>query len=84
MTGERNNLILSSIHQSKGLEFDIVFLLFLDFGTMPYRATDDITEEKRLFYVGITRPRNALYLVSSKERVSPFLEDLDQNLISET
>nr|CAG8558282.1 14958_t:CDS:2 [Entrophospora candida] len=42
----RNNLILSSVHQAKGLEFEIVFFVYLDHGTLPYRETQDITEEK--------------------------------------
>ncbi|CAJ0925529.1 19187_t:CDS:2, partial [Entrophospora sp. SA101] len=49
----RNNLILSSIHQAKGLEFEIVFFVYLDEGTLPYKENKDLIEEKRLFYVEI-------------------------------
>nr|CAG8433665.1 12627_t:CDS:2 [Entrophospora candida] len=74
----RNNLILSSVHQAKGLEFEVVFFVYLDQGTLPYRETQDVTEEKRLFYVGITRAKRLLYLVSSQELYSPFLDELDK------
>jgi DNA helicase II / ATP-dependent DNA helicase PcrA len=77
----RNNLILSSIHQAKGLEFEVVFFVYLDQGTLPYRETQDLTEEKRLFYVGITRAKQLLYLVSSNEAYSPFLEELDKTYL---
>ncbi|CAI2161720.1 1295_t:CDS:2 [Funneliformis geosporum] len=63
----RNNLILSSVHQAKGLEFEVVFFVYLDRGTLPYRETQDITEERRLFYVGITRAKKFLYLVSTPQ-----------------
>jgi DNA helicase-2/ATP-dependent DNA helicase PcrA len=77
----RNNLILSSIHQAKGLEFAVVFFVYLDQGTLPYRETQDLTEERRLFYVGITRAKKLLYLVSSKELYSPFLEEIDKDCL---
>jgi DNA helicase II / ATP-dependent DNA helicase PcrA len=77
----RNNLILSSVHQAKGLEFEVVFFVYLDQGTLPYRETQDITEEKRLFYVGITRAKRWLYLVSSQELYSPFLDELDKKYL---
>jgi DNA helicase-2/ATP-dependent DNA helicase PcrA len=76
----RDNLILSSIHQSKGLEFEIVFFLFLDRDIIPYKKTEDVIEEKRLFYVGITRPKKFLFLVNSSEEHSPFLDKIDLNL----
>ncbi|CAH1764158.1 6521_t:CDS:2 [Entrophospora sp. SA101] len=77
----RNNLILSSVHQAKGLEFEVVFFVYLDHGTLPYRDTQDLTEERRLFYVGITRAKRLLYLVSSKELYSPFLDELDKKYL---
>jgi len=76
----RNNLILSSVHQAKGLEFEVVFFVYLDQGTLPYRDTQDLTEERRLFYVGITRAKKLLYLISSKEP-SPFLDELDKDYL---
>ena len=77
----RNNLILSSVHQAKGLEFEVVFFVYLDQGTLPYRETQDLTEERRLFYVGITRAKRLLYLISNNELHSPFLDELDKNYL---
>ncbi|KLL02998.1 MAG: ATP-dependent DNA helicase PcrA, partial [Mycoplasmataceae bacterium CE_OT135] len=78
----RNNLILSSIHQAKGLEFEIVFFVYLDEGTLPYKENKDLVEEKRLFYVGITRAKKLLFLISSKQDgYSSFLEEIDKEFI---
>ncbi|WNE40742.1 MAG: ATP-dependent DNA helicase PcrA [Mycoplasmataceae bacterium] len=77
----RNNLILSSIHQAKGLEFEVVFFVYLDQGTIPYKEAQDTIEEKRLFYVGITRAKRLLYLVSSQELYSPFLNEVDEKYL---
>ena len=78
----RNNLILSSIHKAKGLEFEIVFFVYLDEGTLPYKENKDLVEEKRLFYVGITRAKKLLFLISSKQDgYSSFLEEIDKEFI---
>src|SRR5215469_9844820 len=57
---------LSTIHQAKGLEFDVVFVIMLCDGLFPsgrsVETSDGIEEERRLFYVSITRARNELYL----------------------
>ncbi len=57
---------LSTIHQAKGLEFDVVFLIMLCDGLFPSQRSleqpDAIEEERRLLYVAITRARNELYL----------------------
>src|SRR5207248_9628245 len=57
---------LSTIHQAKGLEFDVVFVIMLCDGLFPSaRSLEDpegLEEERRLFYVAITRARNELYL----------------------
>ena len=76
-TGER--VTLSSLHASKGLEFDVVFLIGLNEGQLPHsRTTDpkateaaptDVEEERRLFYVGVTRARERLYLCRPTRRV---------------
>jgi len=78
----RDNLILSSVHQAKGLEFEIVFFVYLDKGTLPYKETQDLVEEKRIFYVGITRAKRLLYLISSQETYSPFLDEVEQGLLN--
>ena len=59
---------LSTIHQAKGLEWKVVFIIFLGEGQFPHRrviesgSTDDIEEETRLFYVAVTRAQDQLYL----------------------
>ncbi|MCE8162688.1 MAG: ATP-dependent helicase [Candidatus Moeniiplasma glomeromycotorum] len=80
----RDNLVLSSVHQAKGLEFEVVFFVYLDQGTLPYKETQDLAEEKRIFYVGITRAKRLLYLVSSQETYSPFLDELEQDLLNKS
>ncbi|MGB8331240.1 MAG: UvrD-helicase domain-containing protein [Polyangiales bacterium] len=71
---------LSSLHSAKGLEFSVVFLIGCVEGVLPHaRTTDpkitdasaaDVEEERRLFYVGVTRARDQLYLTRHKERVT--------------
>ena len=71
---------LSSLHSAKGLEFSVVFLIGCVEGVLPHaRTTDpkitdasmaDLEEERRLFYVGVTRARDILYLTRHKERVA--------------
>lgn len=62
---------LMTIHSAKGLEFEVVFLPALEEGIFPnYKATtdEDIEEERRLFYVAITRAKKKLFLTSSYNR----------------
>lgn len=73
-----NKVTLSSLHSAKGLEFDVVFLVGCVEGQLPHsRTTDpkvseaivtDVDEERRLFYVGITRARELLYLTRPERR----------------
>ena len=58
-----------------------MFFVYLDRGTLPYRETQDLTEEKRLFYVGITRAKRLLYLASSQESYSPFLDEVESSFL---
>lgn len=70
---------LSSLHSAKGLEFSVVFLIGCVEGVLPHaRTTDpritdasaaDLEEERRLFYVGVTRARDLLYLTRHRERI---------------
>ncbi len=63
---EEKPLTLSTIHSAKGLEWESVFLIGLIDGVLPVRfalnSQEDIEEEHRLFYVGITRAKNHLFL----------------------
>jgi DNA helicase-2/ATP-dependent DNA helicase PcrA len=65
---------LSTIHQAKGLEFDVVFTIMLCDGLFPsarsMESGEGEEEERRLFYVAITRARNELYLCYPLERAS--------------
>lgn len=62
---------LTTFHSAKGLEFDAVFLPSLAEGIIPYEKSKDVAsieEERRLFYVGLTRAKERLYLSYTKKR----------------
>ncbi|MEO0510931.1 MAG: ATP-dependent helicase [Verrucomicrobiota bacterium] len=62
---QKNCLRLTTIHQAKGLEFPVVFVIGLADGTFPLKRTideGDLEEERRLFYVSVTRAMEELYL----------------------
>jgi DNA helicase-2/ATP-dependent DNA helicase PcrA len=64
-TPSAGGVTLSTLHKAKGLEYDAVFLVALIEGSLPsaYAKTDDqLDEERRLFYVGITRARRELFI----------------------
>src|SRR5438477_973440 len=73
---------LSSVHQAKGLEFHTVFVIWLTDGMFPssrsLETRDAIEEERRLFYVAITRARDELYLTYPYMRLSGGYGDLFQ------
>ena len=67
--GDTEAIKLTTVHQAKGLEYDVVFVVGLADGQFPGRRSieaDDVEEERRLFYVAVTRARNELYLCYPK------------------
>jgi DNA helicase-2/ATP-dependent DNA helicase PcrA len=89
-------LRLTTVHQAKGLEFSAVFLIGLADGSFPLRRAieaGDVEEERRLFYVAVTRARDELYLCFPKvntkggpamlQSPSRFLTEIDPNLYQE-
>ena len=84
-----------TLHTAKGLEFPVVFLTGLEDGTFPHMRsladTDQLAEERRLAYVGLTRARERLYLSRAAVRTSwgvpnefpasRFLDDLPEELV---
>jgi superfamily I DNA/RNA helicase len=84
---------LCTLHASKGLEFAAVFIVGCENGIVPLSIAgmkSDAEEERRLFYVGMTRAKQRLYLVNAQKRMlfgqsinlpaSPYLIDISQSL----
>ncbi|HEX9849114.1 ATP-dependent helicase [Candidatus Deferrimicrobium sp.] len=97
--GEESEAVrLMTLHNAKGLEFDVVFLVGLEDGLLPHsRSVDspqEIEEERRLFYVGLTRARERVFLSLVRRRnlfgsyrdavPSRFLYDLPAALVRRT
>ncbi len=92
---QQGSVTLLTLHAAKGLEFKQVFIIGLDEGILPHsRSKDDpeeMAEERRLFYVGITRAKDQLYLVRAERRTtfgdfeycepSRFLDDIDEKVL---
>jgi len=83
---------LMTLHAAKGLEFPVVFIAGVEDGLIPMRRRDsDLDEERRLFYVGLTRAKDDLILLTARSRTehgkvesrapSPFLEDIPDGLL---
>ena len=72
-------VVLSTFHSSKGLEWEHVFLIDCNQGLVPSKEAEDvhelIEEERRLFYVAMTRARDTLTIYTDKDRVSEFIHD---------
>jgi DNA helicase-2/ATP-dependent DNA helicase PcrA len=72
MAGNVDQVTLMTLHTAKGLEFPLVLLTGLEEGLLPHanslEAIDTLEEERRLFYVGMTRARDRLFLMSASNR----------------
>jgi superfamily I DNA/RNA helicase len=91
---QAERVALMTIHAAKGLEFPIVFISGCEDGYLPFTPFDkkrgDIDEEKRLFYVAMTRARERVYLTYAKKRqiygktqtreISPFVANIEEGL----
>ena len=73
VTSDDNNVLISTVHAVKGLEFKVVFIAALEDGIFPMVKTgerpSDIEEERRLMYVAITRAKETLFLTYSTRRM---------------
>ncbi len=94
---EKNNAVnLMTLHAAKGLEFPVVFMIGMEEGLFPHSRSlmdkNELEEERRLCYVGMTRARRKLFLTYARKRlffgqkttniVSRFILELPQNIIS--
>jgi len=91
---EAEKVSLMTMHTAKGLEFPIVFLVGCENGYLPFQRSDmettDVDEERRLFYVSMTRAQERLYLTFAKKRkiygktkdriMSPFIGEIENRL----
>ena len=97
-SGDREAVNLSTVHQAKGLEFHTVFVIWLTDGMFPSSRSLDtrtaLEEERRLFYVAITRAKDELYLTYPHMRLtggygdifqhpSRFLKEIPNNLVED-
>jgi DNA helicase II / ATP-dependent DNA helicase PcrA len=92
-----SSVLLMTLHSAKGLEFPVVFILGMEDGVFPHLRSlgepDQMEEERRLAYVGITRARERLYLSSAWSRTifgstqynppSRFLDEIPSELVEE-
>jgi DNA helicase-2/ATP-dependent DNA helicase PcrA len=94
--GEQSSVTLMTLHSAKGLEFPVVFLLGMEDGVFPHFRSlsepEELEEERRLCYVGITRAQERLYLCHAWSRMlfgatdyhppSRFLEEIPSELVN--
>lgn len=85
----KDGVFLSTLHAAKGLEYDVVFLVDVNEKIMPYKKAQldvELEEERRMFYVGMTRARKQLYLCTVKKmnnhamEPSRFLAELKEEM----
>lgn len=90
-----NSVSLMSVHSAKGLEFKVIFLVGVEEGLFPHlktiEETGNVEEERRLFYVAVTRAREKIFLSYPKKRTkyneaikkskSPFIDEIPKELL---
>lgn len=81
-----NKVQLLTIHKSKGLEYPVVFIIGCSDGLLPHNKSKDLNDEKKLFYVGITRAEKELYISSillnnaTEMKISPFVYAIKETI----
>ena len=101
-TGQYSNsddvVTLMTLHSAKGLEFKVVFIVGMEEGIFPhvrsFESESELEEERRLCYVGITRAKTKLYLLSARQRTifgntsgcveSRFIKEIDKDTLNIT
>jgi DNA helicase-2/ATP-dependent DNA helicase PcrA len=90
--GSSEHLNLLTLHSAKGCEYDVVIMVGMDMGAMPWRSETgaELRESRRLFYVGLTRARDAVHMLYSgwipsrygiqRLGCSPFVRELAERL----
>ena len=93
-----DQVTLMTLHSAKGLEFKVVFIIGMEEGIFPhnrsFESESELEEERRLCYVGITRAKTKLYLLSARQRTiygntngtveSRFIKEIDSSLMNTT
>lgn len=84
--GDIQAVYLMTLHAAKGLEFPVVFIAGLQDGNIPYKKKDEemnVEEERRLFYVGMTRAKDLLYVsyANDDQKPSRFLKEIPSEFI---
>lgn len=77
---QKNHITLTTIHKSKGLEWDVVFIISANDDSFP-SETDNISiqEERRLFYVASTRPKKFLNIYFTKPQITRFISEINKD-----
>lgn len=71
-----SRLFISTVHSSKGLEYDEVYIIDAVDGILPAADAEDMEEERRIFYVAMTRAKDRLNIMCYKDREMPFVDVL--------
>jgi len=93
---QSESVALMTIHAAKGLEFPVIFVVGCENGLLPFRSLDgdvsDIEEERRLFYVAMTRAKKRLYITFAKKRkkfgkiekrtLSSFVRQIEKDILT--